>query len=341
MDRLDSKSVLSGQTFSFCNEIHIDSSYDNLTDTASLVIPKKIRYLKDDGTEVDAITRGENPLFKIGDKGSIEIGYNSLLKPFFEGYISAVRQKFPLRFELEDEVFILKRSSISLSMNNPKLSELLKKVIPSGVKYEVTAEQNLGKFRINSASPAAVLDELRKKHGIYSFFRAGTLYVGLATVSKLQKVHRFKFFTPQLIDGDNLVYIDGAERKIKVITKSIDSKNNALEATAGDADGEVRTLYFNNYTLDDLQKTADRLKGELKYSGYDGYFTIFASSNVQHGDVVELINDEIPEQSGGYLTTRVVTRAGWAIGGRQDVYIKQKIYDLIKDGSGNYNQKAV
>ena len=341
MNRLDTKITLSGQVFTFCNEINIDSSYDNLTDTAEVIIPKKIRYVKTDGSTVDSIVKGSNPLFKIGGASSIEIGYDSLLKPFFSGYISAIRQTFPLRFKLEDPVYLLKRSSLSLSMDNPQLSELLKVIIPIGVKYEVTAEQNLGNFRVNNSSPAAILDELRKKHGIYSFFRDEVLYIGLSVVSKLQTVHRFKFQTPNLINGDNLTYIDATERKIKVICKSIDSNNNTLEATSGDASGEVRTLYFNNYTLADLQSTADRLKDELKYSGYEGSFSVFASSNVKHGDVVELINDEIPEQSGGYLTPRVVSSAGWGIGGRQSVYVKQKIYDLESDGKGGYIQKSI
>tara|TARA_R110000796_G_scaffold55294_2_gene128849 strand:- start:2921 stop:3946 length:1026 start_codon:yes stop_codon:yes gene_type:complete len=341
MNRLDTKITLSGQVFTFCTELNIDSSYDNLTDTAEIVIPKKIRYVKNDGAPVDSIVRGANPLFNIGGAAKIEVGYDSLLKTFFQGYISAIRQTFPLRFKLEDEVYLLKRSSLSLSLDNPQLSYLLTKVIPSGVKYEVTAEQNLGNFRVNNSSPAAILDELRKKHGIYSFFRSGVLYVGLSVVSKLQTVHRFKFQTPTLISGDNLTYIDSLERKIKVICKSIDSNNNTLEATAGDESGEVRTLYFNNYTLSDLQTTADRLKDELKYSGYEGFFTIFASQNVKHGDVVELINDQIPEQSGGYLTPRVVSSAGWGIGGRQSVYVKQKIYDLVSDGKGGYVQKTI
>ena len=75
-----------------------------------------------------------------------------------------------------------------------------------------------------------------------------------------------------------------------------------------------------------------RLRTELRYSGYDGAFTTFATPLVNHGDVVELINPLIPEQSGGYLVPKVVTRSGWGIGGRQDITIKQKIYDLGADG---------
>ena len=99
MNRLDTKLTFSDpfgsfepQIFNFCTELTIDSSYNNLTDTAEVIIPKKLRYLKEDGTPVDSITRGEDPLFKIGDKASISIGYDSKLVEGFRGFISGIRQ---------------------------------------------------------------------------------------------------------------------------------------------------------------------------------------------------------------------------------------------------------
>ncbi len=340
MDRLDSKiefrrafEAAAVQEICFLTELNIDSSYDNLTDQAKLIIPKKIRYVKEDGTEADSITRGSNPLFKTGDEVKISLGYNGQLTQIFQGFISGIRQKFPLQFDLQDEIYQLKKNSVTLSLNNPSLSELLGLILPTGIVYEITAEQNLGKWRINDATPAEVLNELRKKHGIFSFFRGGILYVGLSVVSELQKVHTFNFFTPQIITAEGLNYLDATERKIKVVCKSIDDNNNTIEVKAGDDSGETRTLYFNNYTQKALEDTAKRLVNELKYSGYEGSFTAFATPAVNHGDIIELINSEIPEQSGGYICDRVVTRAGWGIGGRQDIYIKQKVYDL--DSQGN------
>lgn len=341
MVRLDSEIKLSSQVFTFCHEVSITSSYDNLLDSGKIIIPKRVRYVNQQGESVPNITQGPNALFKAGDPVEVSVGYNSLINKFFTGYIKAVRTKFPLLFEVEDQVYKLKQNRLNLSLNNPKLSELLKKIIPSGINYEITAEQNLGQFRIKNASTAAILDELRKKHGIFSFFRDGVLYIGLAVNPKLQSVHRFEFNTTSLIDGESLNFIDESERKIKVVCKSIDVKNITLEATAGDADGETRTLYFNNYNLKDLQATADRLKDELKYSGYEGHFKTFVNPLVNHGDIVELINRTIPEQSGAYLVTKVITHFGFNIGGRQKIYIKQKVYDLVDDGSGQFIQKAL
>lgn len=341
MLRLDSEIKLSDQVFTFCHEVTIDSSYDNLLDSGKIIIPKRIRYVNQQGESVPNITSGTDALFKAGDPCTVSVGYNSKINQFFTGYIKAVRTKYPLLFEVEDEVYKLKQNRLNLSFKNPQLSDFLKKVIPEGVNYEITAEQNLGKFRIKNASSAEVLDELRTKHGIYSFFRDGILYVGLSVVPKLQSVHRFEFNTTSLINGDSLKFIDESERRIKVVCKSIDDNNNTLEASAGDQDGETRTLYFNNYTLTDLQATADRLKDELKYSGYEGSFTTFVDPLVNHGDIVELINRTIPEQSGAYLVTRVLTNFGFNVGGRQKIYIKQKIYDLVDDGNGNFIQKAL
>jgi hypothetical protein len=341
MDRLDSKAVISGQIFTFCTEVKIESSYDHVTDTAEIIIPKKIRYIKTDGSEANAITRGTNPLFKMGDPVTLYVGYNTDIKQCFSGYISTIRQKFPLRLESQDAMYLLKKKSYTFEIKGKKLSDLLKMIIPKTIPYEVTADQNLGQFRVVNSSAVAIFDELRKNHGIYSWFRDGKLYSGFATVQKLQKVHRFEFETPQLIDGDKLDYLDAEQRPIKIICKSIDKEDNQLEFSAGAADGEVRSFYFSNLNNKDLEDTANRLLKEYKYSGYDGYFTIFATPLVNHGDVVELINKRIPEQSGGYLVTKVVTRYGWDIGGKQDVYLKQKIYDLIPDANGNFIQKDI
>ena len=97
MNRLDTKITFGDpfgeflpQTFDFCTELTIDSSYNNLTDTAEVVIPKKLRYLREDGKPVDSIARGETPLFKIGDKGSISRGYDTKIYAACGGCIAGL-----------------------------------------------------------------------------------------------------------------------------------------------------------------------------------------------------------------------------------------------------------
>ncbi|BAQ92552.1 phage tail protein D [uncultured Mediterranean phage uvMED] len=342
MVRLDSEITISGQKFDFCVSAEIISSYNNLLDTARVTIPKKIRYIDQNGATVNAITRGENPLFKAGDEASISVGYDSKKENVFTGYVSKIKQKFPIEFYLEDPMYKLKRNSLTLSYESVTLEELLGDIIPEGVTIDKPIKvQNLGKFRISGASTAKILDTLRREHGIYSFFRGGVLYVGLAAVPKLQKTHRFEFNTKTLINGDKLQYIDASERELKIVCKTIFKDGTSGKASAGVESGEVRTFYFDDMPQSELQATADRLAEEYVYSGFEGYFTTFITPKVNHGDVVELINKTIPEQNGGYLVDKVVTRFGWAIGGKQDIYIRQKVYDLVSDGSGGYVQKDI
>ena len=335
MQKVSSQINFETVTFGFCNSITIESSYNTLTDTAKITVPKKVKFRDESGNNVKEIAKGEKAVFKRGDSVSIWLGYDTNFDalPYgqvvenherFSGYISGVATKYPLEFTCEDDAYFLKQNSHTLTMSNPKLSALLSEVMPELVRYEVHADINLGDFRITNASTAAVLDELRKKHGIYSWFRNGTLNVGLAVVPALQKTVTFRIFR-DIIDASSLQYINDFDRKIKLVAKSIRDDNTTIEATAGDADGETRTLYFDNIaTVQDLQKIADGKVEQLKYSGYEGSFKTFGGKFVNHGDAVEIINPQIPEQSGTYLADKVVTECGMN-GIKQTISIKQKI----------------
>jgi hypothetical protein len=339
MEQLSSKMVISGVDFDFMASVEITSSYNQLTDIASIVIPRKINFTDKNGRPVQNIAKGESAVFKRGDDVSIAMGYNHETIERFKGVLSGVKNKYPIELSAEDEMYKLKSTTLTFSVENPQLSDFLKKVIPSDIKYEVTAEQNLGDFRVNNATPAAVLNELREKHGVFSFFRDGILYVGLAIVPKLQKTVRFTMFQ-DIIDFSGLQYINDFDRKIKVVAKSIQSDNTELTATVGDADGETRTLYYTNITsLKDLETKAKANIEGLKYSGFEGEFLTFVTPKVNHGDIVEIINPQIEEQSGGYTVQQIVTYCGMG-GGRQKINIKQKVYDLEKSGN-SYVKKNI
>lgn len=335
MQQLTTKISASGIDFNFVTSYKIESSYELLTDVGTAILPRKIILKNEQGK---TIAVGASAIFKRGDVFKLQGGYNQNVNEIFNGVIAGVKPKFPIEFSLEDQLYNLKQSSLTLSLKNPTLTQLLEKVLPAGTNYEQTAEYNLGDFRISNASPARVLDELRKKHGIYSFYREGKLYIGLAVVPKLQKTVRFTLFK-DVIDFKGLTYLNDFDRKIKVVAKSIKDDNTQLEATVGDEDGEQRTLYFYNIeNLSDLEEIAEGKIDQLKYSGYEGSFKTFLTPQVKHGDIVELINPQIEENSGGYICNKVVSMGG-VKGGRQQIYLKQKVYDLVKNQQGEWKQK--
>ena len=144
-----------------------------------------------------------------------------------------------------------------------------------------------------------------------------------------------------IINADGLQFINDFDREIKVVAKSIKNDNSELTATAGDENGETRTVYFYNIeTIEDLQKIADAKVSQLKYSGYEGKFKSFGGEYfgdqfTNHGDIVEIVNPQIPEQSGAYICEKVETICGMD-GIKQSISIKQKVYNLTKNASGEW-----
>jgi len=334
MKRITSEIILNGISFKFMSTIEIESTYNQLTDTCKLVIPKKINFKDKNGLNVDTLFSGPGAVFKRGSDAEIYLGYDLNNKLRFKGKISGFIPKYPFEFDIQDDMYLLKRNTINATFENPLLSDFVKKIIPEGIKYELTRDQNLGDFRITNSTPAQILEKLRSEYFIYSFFRDGILYIGSSIVVKLQKTIRFTMFQDIIDDGDGLKYVDAEDKKIKIVAKSILDDNTELKHEAGDSDGETRTLFFTNIKSEkDLEIKAKASISKLKYSGFEGDFETFLTPEVRHGDLVEIINPQIKEQSGAYIVSKVVTSAGSGIGGRQKISIKQKVYDLIKEGN--------
>jgi hypothetical protein len=111
----------------FCNDIEINSTWQNLTDTCKIIIPKKVLVVDDKGNKVNWFgqnTIGSNatpPLILRGDKILVKLGYNYStptnpevieLNTEFDGYVSEVNPKMPITLMCEDKMWILKQIKV-------------------------------------------------------------------------------------------------------------------------------------------------------------------------------------------------------------------------------------
>ncbi|UVP09466.1 hypothetical protein NXW52_16290 [Bacteroides ovatus] len=62
-------------------------------------------------------------LLSAGDQVKIELGYDSNLYTEFEGYISLIGWGVPVTIRCEDEMYNLKRKTVSYSAKNVTLEE--------------------------------------------------------------------------------------------------------------------------------------------------------------------------------------------------------------------------
>ena len=112
-------------TFDFVNNIEISSTWQNLSDTGSIIFPKNVSFRNQYGAVSSwakqnvAIATGKNPpLIMRGDKIIIVLGYEyevsagnfqTITNKVFEGYITSINNRIPLELEFEDNTWLLKQ----------------------------------------------------------------------------------------------------------------------------------------------------------------------------------------------------------------------------------------
>lgn len=296
-------------------EVKINSSYENLTDTATITIPQKLSFK---GTAV----AGDGGVFKVGDTVKIYLGYDFENTLVFSGFVTAIKPGKPVVISCEDQMYALKKNAISKSWTEAvTLQQFLEEIVPDYPVHCVGA--NLGKPRMNG-TPAGKLNELNRDYSMKSFFRDGTLYVGLAYWLDLQNTNPPKFgFNTNIITHD-LQWQRLEDVKVKVKAISVLPDNSKLEEVVGDSDGALRTLTYYNMNKKDLREAATRDLQRFRFSGVKGSFKTFGTPVVFHGDRIELIDPAVKDRNGLYIV-KSVERTFGVSGYRQNIELEAKV----------------
>jgi len=278
--------------FDFINEVEIDKSRRNLTNTASIKIARRLKVLNGDITEI----------IQRGSKVEIQLGYDSNLRTEFTGFVSKVGAKTPVVIECEDDMWSLKQNSFTKAWKKVKVAEIIKYVYQGQAQV---VDLEIGGLLIKKQSTAQVLDGLRK-FGLQCYFDNGVLIVDFAGVVHTQGKEVIYNFYQNIIDNE-LEYKRKEDFRIKVRAISKLHNGKKIELVIGDNDGEEHTLHYTNMDKDQLLKIASSEIDKLKYDGYKGSFKTFGLPYIQPGDIAILLDDDYPEHNGSYLTESVKT----------------------------------
>jgi hypothetical protein len=134
----------------------------------------------------------------------------------------------------------------------------------------------------------------------------------LIALSKTNKDGTTKFKTEKF---NYFGYYDKGDLKIV----EIDKKPTAF-------DGEIRTINMMKMPVDEVKNYISRQLNRLTYEGWRGSFVTFGLPKVNHGDIVQLIDDVIPERNGRYMVKSVETSFG-VNGFRQTIGLDIKVDD--------------
>jgi hypothetical protein len=253
----------------YCSEISIDSSWDNLTDTARIVLPAKSYFFDDKGQRTTLF--GNNvygskvtaPLIMRGDTVSITLGYRynqfgSSGKTIedtaveFVGYITRVDNSVPVEIHCEDGMYALGQIQCpTKSWKGYTLETMLKELLAgsvsvsgNGATAEITVETNgeqrdLGDFKTGSETVRAMLNDLRRQ-GVEAYFRIDEegnpilRAAGLAYVASDRREH--VFHRQKNVVDDNLTYNRTDDQKVGIRAVAV-----AIEQNGTRADGNPKT----------------------------------------------------------------------------------------------------
>ena len=310
---------LGSEQFDYLTELEVRTAWRTLTDTAALRMPRQVIH------KYDLQHRKYDDIVRRGDKVDLQWGYDYNHPHRFQGYVTGNKPGMPMVIEMEDEMFRLKERSVDPKAftGTVQVDDILKYI---GVTdYELIGQVGvLGDFSIGQDMTAAkVLLKLKDSIGFPVFYRDGRLHVGDPYQAQKPRVVNLKF-GENVVDW-NLEFKHADDIKLKVIAISKLKNGKKLKVILGDKDGEVHTLNFEPLDKETLKLRAKALFGKLKYTGYRGDLTLFGEPYVQHGEVVNFMDDE--QEILGKYWTDAVNRTSNMVGVRQKVKI-----GVIADG---------
>ena len=257
------------------SSIHTEKSWQEFTGIAEITLPRNVRDFK---------SIEQNKLFELGDPVIIKFGYGVGELPVeFEGYISDVSDGVPYKLKLEDEMFKLKRGSVTVSQKGISLKQLLETIAPG---YTVECPDiPLGTVRYTNMAPIAILENLKKELGIYTYFIDKVLH---AVDGNSQEGETINILLERNAVSESLNKKSKADEKVLVKFKSLQRNGKYLTHEEGDKNGTVQVRNWPYLTKAEIEARSKRIIELQKTKGFDGTITLFGIPRAYLGVKINL-----------------------------------------------------
>ena len=292
--------------FDYCTGITIQTSCRNLTDTAELRVPRKMRW---NGKPItDFVRRNDEITMRFGYEGHG-------LQTVFKGYVSSVENGTPVIIRCENLMRLFKQVEVAAEvMENFDIAAFIGRYAP-GVRVEAPDRIGWGKVTVTEGTLAGFLDELGNTFPWFHGFFKGDTFHAITSYQALGKEVALDPERNQI--SDTLKYIHGEDEKIAVKAVRILPDNSKIEAIvpekaverSTDKSGKVtervksgynqRQVYCTNTeNREELLQEAQRRLKEFSSDRMEGTVTTFGIPFVEKGDVVRL-RDRIRKERDG------------------------------------------
>jgi hypothetical protein len=282
-----------GFGFRRVSEIHAEKSWKEFTGIAEIVLPRNVR----DFSRIES-----ESLFELGDPVVIKFGYGAGDLPVeFEGYISDVSDGIPYRLKCEDEMFKLKRGSVTVSRKSITLKQFLETIAP-GYKVECP-DIDLGTVRYTNIAPVEILENLKKELGVYACFNGKVLH---AVDGNSQDGETVKVLLEKNAVSEDLNKKSKADEKVLVKFKSLQRNGRYIIHEEGDKNGTVQVRNWPYLTKAEIEARSRRIIELQKSKGFDGTITLFGIPRAYPGVKVEIKSLFYKNMEGSFYVDKIV-----------------------------------
>lgn len=287
-----SKSTQKTVTFDYANSIEVKTSCENLTDTATVKVPRKMQW------------KGKSLLDYVNRNDEITIwaGYKEYgMEKLFKGYVNSVENGIPIEITCENEMRLFKTTEVKAEViKNFDLVAFLHRYVPE-LKVECPDTIDFGEVTVEANTLSGFLDKLRKQfEWFYGYFHDGTFYA-LINKKQFSQYNTLTFDPTRNLIKDSLKYTLAEDVKVAVKATHITKDNKKIEVTVPEKteDCNMQHFYFREYDTEAaLKEAAEKKLKTLKCDKMEGTIDAFGVPFVRKGDVVRLRDSERPERDG-------------------------------------------
>jgi hypothetical protein len=293
--------------------VKIESSWKDFTDRAEIIMPRNVRIINE---------QKYSDLFKAGDPVVIRLGYGDGDLPVeFTGYLSDISEGVPVVLRCEDEMYRLKRGSVSVVSGSITLKSLLKKAAPG---YDIDCpDVELGAVRFANVAPIKILEEIKKEAGLYSYFDGKVLRCGVIYGDQ-SDVPPVNILLEKNAVSENLNK-KAATDEVQIKAISILKNGKKISVEVGMKGGtSVQRTYIGITIKAELEKRANADLKKYKAQGFDGTVTLFGVPTVKHGMKMNL-KSEFYKNMEGVFYIESVKKSFDAGGYRQNITLGERV----------------
>jgi hypothetical protein len=302
-------------------EVEVEATWQRLTDTCTIEMPRNAEFK---GQSISQVIQR-------GDKVTVKLGYDGYaMETAFVGFVRDVSADTPIKIHCEDAMYLLKRmpaksKTLPNAYASVTIAQLAARLI-QGKMPVATDNINVGSYRITEDTVAKELRKLKEKYGVSSWFKDGTLHIGLpyslTTPAANIPRHAYHFQRNLPEDESDLEFKQVEELQLKGVIIYPNGKQKTIEV--GDASGDSRTLHYYNTPEAEVQKLMQAELSRLKAGGLQGTIKAFGFPYANHGEIAEITDDVYKERHGSFFIDKVVTNFGQN-GYRRTITIGAKI----------------